>query len=385
MSIRKSLTAMAVGLALTACGGGSGGNNATTEPAAPVTAPVVVTEPVPVSVAVPSGPAGLMFLADGATLHAATVTASGYTETGSADIPPAGLLAGHQIFSVIVHPSKKWVYVASGLTSWNNARLSRFAIDWTSGALSYVDSTLMTTTGPACASSDRCAPVGLGITDNGTRLIVEDNSDDTYVTYAIGADGALSYVTEAALSITSYHGVGINAAGTYVYHGTEAYTRVADVITPVSNGGTMGNASVVLNVGGTELLYTTLGTDQVAVASLADPANPSTFASVNPDPLGGSSSVFMDVTKDGKRMLAVGDKSVAIVDFDGAALTVKYQTAVTGRARGAAFTADGSLAVVSFQSGGAKLYTVAADGTLAEVGSVTSTNPTRAVAFATHP
>ena len=106
----------------------------------------------------------------------------------------------------------------------------------------------MTSTGPACASSD-CTPVGLGITDNGTRLIVEDNSDDTYVTYAIGSDGALSDVTEAQLSITSQHGVGINAAGTYVYHGSRAYSRSGDVITALNNPGTDGNASVVLNVG----------------------------------------------------------------------------------------------------------------------------------------
>ena len=390
---RNTFAAISIALTLAACGGGGldGLKNTPVTEApvtqTPVTETPVIETPVVTPDPEPTGPAGLMLLADGITLQAATVTSTGYAETGSAEIPSTDLATDHQIFGVVVHPNKKWVYVASASRGWGNARLSRFAIDWTTGALSYVDAISMTSTGPTCASSDRCAPVGLGITDSGTRLIVEENSLDTFLTYAIGTDGALSYVAEAASGITLYHGVGINAAGTYVYHGSRAYTRAADVITELNNpGSTVGNASVVLNLGGAELLYTTLDTSEVAVLDLADAANPATIAALNPDPLGGgASTVFMDVTKNGKRILAVGEDSIAVVDFDGTALTVKYQSAVTGRARGAAFNADGTLAVISFQTGGAKLYTVAADGTLAEVGAVTSASPTRVVVFATRP
>jgi hypothetical protein len=270
---------------------------------------------------------------------------------------------------------------------WGDAQISRFSVDWTTGALTYVDAVRMTgASGPNCATSDECAPVGLGITDGGTRLIVEENSDDTYLTYAIAADGSLSYVTSGAQSMTSLHGVGINAAGTYVYQGSEAYSRAADVITDLGNGGIFGNSSAVLNIGGTEKLYTTLDLNEIGVLSLADPANPTVISSLNPDPLGGSeSTVSMDVSKDGSRIIAVGDSSVAIVDFDGTTLTVRNQIAVTGRARGVAFNADASLAVVSFQTGGAKLYSIAADGTLTEVVDMPSPNPTRAVVFSTSP
>ena len=134
------------------------------------------------------------------------------------------------------------------------------------------------------------------------------------------------------------------------------------------------------------MLYTTLGTSAASVLSLADPANPAEIATMTVDPVnGGADAVFMDVTKDGKRIISVGDSSIAVLDFDGTTLTLNNQISPTGRARGVAFNSDASLAVVSFQTGGAKLYTVAADGTLAEVGSVTSSNPTRAVVFATRP
>lgn len=383
--VRKTLAAASIALALAGCGGGDGGSN---------DAAVIPTSDVPAGTTdlVQTGPAGLMFLADGTTLHSATISPTGYTEMGSAAIPAAGLTPDHQIFGVIVHPNKRWIYVASEAAAWGNARINRFEVDWTTGALTYVDAVDLSVaaSGPSCAAYDACAPVGLGITDNGTRLIVEENKRDTFLTFSIASDGSLGFINEAAQRITSNHGVGINAAGTYVYHGSEAYSRAADVITDLGNGGTYGNASTVLTVGGVEWLYTTLGparqgaASQVGVLSLADPANPALIAQAEPV-VGGSGVVSIDVTSNGNRVIAVGDNSIAVYDFDGAALNVKSQIAPTGRARGVAFNADASLAVVSFQTGGAKLYTVAADGTLAEVGSITSTNPTRAVVFSTRP
>jgi hypothetical protein len=373
----RAVAVLSIVLALAGCGGGRDGLNVTADSAS-----VSVVTPVQ-----PNLP-DLVFLADGTTVHSVTLSATGYTEVGSAAIPAAALAANHQIFNLVVHPNKQWVYAASAvLRNWGNAQISRFSVDWTTGALTYVDAVLMTAApGPNCATSDECAPVGLGITDGGTRLIVEENSDDTYHTYAIAADGSLSYVTSGALGITDLHGVGINAAGTYVYQGSEAYSRAADVITDLGNGGTLGNSSAVLNIGGTEKLYTTLRLSEVGVLSLADPANPTVISSLNPDPLGGTdSTVSMDVSKDGSRIIAVGDNSVAIVDFDGTTLTVRNQIAVTGRARGVAFNSDASLAVVSFQTGGAKLYSIAADGTLTEVVDMPSPNPTRAVVFSTSP
>lgn len=361
----KAFAALAIVAAVAGCGGS---NSPEPEPA-PAPAPAVP----------------YVLLADGTSLHSAKVSATGYTQIGTAEVPAAGLAADHQIFSIIVHPNKRWIYVASAAQSWGNARINRFSVD-ANGALAYVDAADLTAApGPDCATNDNCAPVGLGITDNGTRLIVEENSKDTYLTYAIAADGSLSYLNSATNGILSSHGVGINAAGTYVYHGSQAFSRAADVITDLANGGQDGNASTVLNIGGTERLYTTLGTSRVAVLSLADPANPTVIDEINPDAGGGNSSVFMSVTPNGARILAVGDSSVAIVDFDGTALTVRDQATPAGRARGAAINADGTLAVVTFQTGGAKLYSVAADGTLTEIADVASPNPTRAVVFATLP
>jgi 6-phosphogluconolactonase (cycloisomerase 2 family) len=369
--IRKTVAATFAALVLASCGGGGGGGSFT---------------------ATSSGP-GMVFLAEGATLHAATITSTGYTETSSAAIPPDTLDPSHQIFGVIVHPNKQWIYVASADRRWGNARLNRFAVDWSTGALTYVDAVDLAASGagPSCVDTNNCIPVGLGITDNGSRLIVEENSADTFLTYAIASDGSLAFVNEAARSITQLHGVGINAAGTYVYHGSKAYSRVADVITELGNDGTYGNASMVLTVGGVERLYTTLGPSesempsQVAVLSLADPANPALIAQAEPVP-GGSGVVSIDVASNGNRVIAVGDSSIAVYDFDGTALTLRSQVTIASvRGRGVAFNADASLAVVSFQTGGAKLYTVAADGTLAEVAAVTSTNPTRAVVFSPRP
>lgn len=362
--IRHSLAATFIALAVAGCGGGGG---------------------TPTSSSV--GP-GLVFLGDGTTLRAATITSTGYTETGSAVIPAAGLAANHQIFGVVVHPSKQWIYVASEADrDWGNARLSRFSVNWSTGALTYVDGLDLSIAGagPSCADSDNCAPVGVAITADGTRLIVEDNELDTFVTYAIASDGSLSFLNQAAPSITQQHGVGINAAGTHLYHGSRAYSRAADVITDLGNGGTDGNASIVLNVGGVERLYTALDQSQFAVLALTDPANPTVIAQAEPVP-GASGAVAIAVSANGSRIIAIGDNSVAVYDFDGAALTLRSQLTPAGvRARGVAFNADASLAVVAFQTGGAKLYTVATDGTLAEVGAVPSANPTRAVVFSQRP
>lgn len=385
ISLRKTLAVTSIALALAACGGGSIDAVPSTGQTGDTTSSGV------------TGPASLVLLSDGSTLHAATVTATGYAETGVASIPAATGVAGDDIYGMVVHPNKKWVYVSSSLSySTGNPRIDRFSLDWTTGALTYVDGYDLSvpTAGPSCATGGSiCTPVGLGVTADGTRLIVEENTNDTFLTFAIAADGSLSFVNEAASGITSDHGVGINAAGTYLYHGSAAYGRSGDTITALGNAGQYGNASKVLNIGGTEKLYTTLDMDQIGILSLADPANPSVIAALNPDPANaGSPVVFMDETQDGSRIVSVGDNSISIVDFDGAALTVRSQLAPTGRGRGAAISADGSLAVATFltgsrtsQSGYATLYSVAADGTLAQVGSITTSGVPRAVVFATRP
>ena len=112
ISIRKTFAMTALALALAACGGGNsnGGSSDTSAPSTnsdPATAVTPATETVVTPDPVQAGPAALMFLADGITLHAATVTATGYTETGSASIPSADLVPGHQIFSVLVHPEQE--------------------------------------------------------------------------------------------------------------------------------------------------------------------------------------------------------------------------------------------------------------------------------------
>jgi DNA-binding beta-propeller fold protein YncE len=94
----------------------------------------------------------------------------------------------------------------------------------------------------------------------------------------------------------------------------------------------------------------------------------------------------MAVNQDGSRMIAVGNKSIAVVDFDGTTLTTRSQFAIGTMARGVAFNADATMAIVTLQTGGAALYSIAADGTMTQVDGYGSTSgSTRAVLFTTHP
>jgi hypothetical protein len=363
MPFNKKRLIVDISFGLAACGGGASSNNGSDS-----------------STGVPN----LTILADGISLRSMSATSTGLTEISNASIPSAALAVDHQIFGLAIHPNKRWVYAASESLNWGNARISRFEIDWTSGKLTYVDSFLLTSgSGLVCADSDNCAPVGLGITPEGSRLIVQDGS--TFLTFAIAADGSLSYVNSAAAA-GRFHGVGINSTGTYVYQGSEAYSRIGDTITDLNNLGQLGNASVVVKNNGVDRLYTTVLVDNVGVFDLTDPAAPAPIARINPDVAGGSgTAVYMAVNQDGSRMLAIGDRSIAVIDFDGTILTRRSQLAVTGWARGVTFNADGTMAIVSFQTGGAVLYSIAADGTMTEVGFYGSTNATRAVLFSTHP
>jgi hypothetical protein len=258
---------VAISFALAACGGGGGSSGSTT-----------------------SVPNNLTILADGITLRSMSATSTGLTQISNASIPStpsATLAADHQIFGLVIDPSKRWVYAASESAGWGNARINRFAIDWTNGNLTYVDAFLLTAgSGPVCADSDSCAPVGLGITPDGSRLIVQESRDYNFLTFAIAANGSLSYVNSAPAG-DRLHGVGINADGTYLYNGSEAYSLTGNTVTDLNNSGQRGNASVVKKINGVDRLYTTLNVSDVGVFDLTDPAAPVSLATpINPDPLG---------------------------------------------------------------------------------------------------
>ncbi|MGN6390609.1 MAG: hypothetical protein ACTHL1_13965 [Burkholderiaceae bacterium] len=387
-SFKNTLLPLALSLLLAACDGSDSAPPADTGTSVDTpTTPAPDPDPAPVA----TGPSQLFLLADGITLRAMSATDAGLTELGNASIPVGDLLPNHQIFGLAVHPNRRWVYAASEIEqNWGNARISRFEIDWDTGKLSFVDSFLLAPgSGPGCGDGDECAPVGLGITPDGSRLIVEENDYDTFLTFAIAADGSLAFLNSAADNITRYHGVGINADGTYLYQGSKAFSRTGDTITDLANAdGAVGNATVVLRYAGVDRLYTTVDINGVGVFDLTDPAAPVRIAQINPDAAGGvSKAIFLAVTGDGSRLLAVGDGSVALIDFDGTALTRRSQLTLspTRKARGAAFNGDGTMAVVSFQTNGAKLYRVGTDGSLTETGSYPSFDSTRAVVFAARP
>ncbi len=350
------------------------------------------------------GPEARVIVAHGRTVRLLDVSGSTIVEVASAEIPAAGLLAGHQIFGAIQQAGQQRIYVGSANDCsngddwcWGNGRIDRFTFTKTGIAydgLAYeMNDAAFQADGISCAEGDEvatgytgqegeCAPGGLAFSPDGTRFYVDDDELDGVEIFSVDAGtGDLSFISEGG--DTSVHGLGAHPNGTYLYNATNIYDITGDMVVQLADTSGGNDTEVVLaadSVATTDLLVTTSNTDGLAIYDLTDPVSPVEIDTI--DFMSDYPVRAQAHNADYSRFVVVGKDEVRTVSFDGTTLTLEDEVIAVVvdpiQNRDVAVTGDdGELAVVVYfgggdgdpvEAGGAVLYGInAADGALTEL------------------
>ena len=325
------------------------------------------------------GPQARVIVAHGRTVRLLDVTGGTIVEVDSAEIPAAGLLAGHQIFGAVQQDGQQRIYVGSANDCaadidwcWGNGRVDRFTFTKTDIAydgLAYeMNDAAFQADGISCAEGDEistgypgqegfCAPGGLAFSPDGTRFYVDDDELDGVEIFSVDpGTGDLSFISEGGQ--TSVHGLGAHPNGPYLYNGTNIYDITGDAVVQVADASGGNDTEVVLSgtgVATTDLLVTTSNVDGLAIYDLTDPEAPVevdtiSFGSEYPVRAQAHNATY-------SRFVLVGKDEVRTVSFEGTTLALEDEiievvvdpiqnrdVAVTGD--------DGELAVVVYFGGG---------------------------------
>jgi len=269
---------------------------------------------------------------DGVKLHFTSGTASDFVKTISVvdantftvTAPSAATTSGnvtvsigssYNIFDIAMHPSGKWVYVTSNYGCangtppycWGDGLISKFAIDWASGALTFENSV-------RDISDVQAAPVTLGISPDGKFLFVEDDNLSDLEMYAVDqtTGDVLSELSSGSGSIM--HGLDVSADGTRVYNGDNVFAvdAVAKTITNIYTD-VGGETS---EIAGTNLFFTDLV--NLNAYSISNPDSPSLISSVTTS---NQQAREVAATANGTRLITSGWCGLMSFDFDGANIT----------------------------------------------------------------
>lgn len=187
---------------------------------------------------------------------------------------------GYIATDAVMHPSGKWIYVASQYDCyndkpycWGGDLISRFGLDWSTGELTFEKSFNSDND-----YSPRGAPVKLAFNALGTRLITQDDELDGLRLWSVDTNtGDISFMAQSARRTTSEHGIAISSDGTLVYNGATVFgigTSPASIAPLFSSSG--GNATQIIN----NALYSS-ASNTIQVYSLATPTQPVLTASFN--------------------------------------------------------------------------------------------------------
>ena len=334
-------------------------------------------------------------IAEGLNLHLVYANEGKLVEVDSASIPSAGLLPEHAVFNVVKHPSKPWLYAAStndcGVSTsacWGNGRIDRFVVENDSithdGAAFLYD--LSAPVGVTCAHEavppalvgqvGYCSPNGMVFSADGSRFYVDDDDLDGIHIFEVDASGNLAFIAEGA--VTESHGLTIDPTGSYLYNGSSVIGVSGDVPTAILFADP-GNATALVDLGGQAGLISTVSTEAVAIYDLVDPQAPATVATLA---MARNEARDLDFDASLARIVVAGRNTVQTATFDGAGLTLLDTYTATDvlntEYRGVAL-ANGSDAAIAvwFQvaaddsiTGGAHLFSIAADGSLSQVDAV---------------
>jgi hypothetical protein len=189
--------------------------------------------------------------------------------------------ANYIIFGMAMHPSGNWVYATSGYDCyvgspycWGADLISRFRIDWTTGALTFEQS--FRTTNDNVSDP---IPVTIAFTPDGLHMIHQDDDLDGLRLWDVNPlDGDITLVANSGQSTTYRHGIGILPDGTRVYDGSRAFMVAPGAITPIA-GGTGGEADQISTIAGVSTLFAIIG----GGSSTGPDAMLEAFSLTNPD------------------------------------------------------------------------------------------------------
>jgi hypothetical protein len=229
----------------------------------------------------------------------------------------------YTIFGMAMHPNGRWLYVTSTYDCfqgspycWGGDLITRLAIDWDSGDLTFEES--FRTSDDASAIVPRPSPVTLVFSNDGTRLFHQDDELDGLRMWDVDpTDGSLTLVASTAQDTTGQHGIAVSDDATRVYHGTSVFTVGPASLTETTSG-TSGEANQIL--GGTTMFALLGGGSgaQIRVYSLTDPDLPAEIAASGATPHQARDFALLD---GGALIVTSGFGGLKSYDFDGLAIT----------------------------------------------------------------
>jgi len=253
--------------------------------------------------------------------------ASVTTDTFTVTMPAAATTSGsvlvsignnYSIFDLAMHPSGKWLYATSFYDCplgdpycWGGELISRFAIDWTTGALTLQESVR------AQANSNYGAPVALVFSPDGTRMFNQDDDLDGVKMWNVNTStGALTFVAETAPDVTRAHGLAVSADGTKVYHASNVFTvgpaSITLSFTPAPAA--WDNSNLIVN----NVLYGARTSWAIKTYSLANPAAPAETASAATTGLNEARAIA--VSSSGSLIVSSGWGGLKSFTFNGTAI-----------------------------------------------------------------
>jgi hypothetical protein len=247
-----------------------------------------------------------------------TVTAaSSATTSGNVQVTVGG---NYTIFSIAMHPSGKWVYTTSTYDCtngnpfcWGSGLISRFAVNWSTGALTFEESTITGTT-------DDSAPITLSFSPDGTLLFNVDSDPDGLQMWNVNStDGTLTLAASSANSVINNHGLSVSSDGTRVYNGNNVFSFTSSSITRI-NTGSGSEYNVIIGT----TLYSTdkrgpSTTWEIKTFSLSNPDVPSVITSVSTHTLNQAREIA--VSSDGTRIVSAGWGGLKSYDYNGTSIT----------------------------------------------------------------
>lgn len=248
-----------------------------------------------------------------------TFTLTHPTSANTSGNVSASFGTNYSIFDVAMHPSGKWLYVASFYDCgwgvpycWGGDVIHRYAINWTSGALTHEASI------HAPANDRYDAPVALAFSPDGTRMYNQDDNWDGLRMWNVDTvTGALTYVAQSQENVSGAHGVAVAANGSRVYHGNGVYTPTATTFLRTTVGTTYDNSHTII---GSSLFGVGVDSEwSLRVYSLANPDAPTLVTSASTKLTNQARSIALNAT--GSRLVASGWGGLKSWSFDGAAFT----------------------------------------------------------------
>jgi 6-phosphogluconolactonase len=326
---------------------------------------LVISKSGPSSIAVDAGKFAYVANANSNSISAYSISAGALTALTDVDAGTSGtqtsIPTGTQPYSIAIHPSGKFAYVANA----GSNSISAYSIDATTGALARIDADGFTS-GNQTSIPARSAPISIAIDPTGSYAYVANAGDNNVSVYSIDASsgaltaidangsgaGSNTYISTGPGTVTPFS-VTVDPSGTYLYVANRNSNNISifqigagvpgtlstPTIKPANEGAGATPVSIAIHPEGVYayVLNTDSGTVNVYTIS-GSTLNYSSLASTGATP----SSISIDSTGQYAYVANYGGNSIsayAINQSDGSLSSVSGSPFATGSGPNAVTTA----------------------------------------------